>query len=130
MLHTRKVKMIRLLLIVLFLMVTSNIASADWELYRKDKKVISSVDILSYKPFHGQPSVWVRWHYVTPKHGVGGRKIQFTANCSRRRLFEIARHPYNADGKYLTPNKHYDSPIEYPLTPNSLNEATYKLLCR
>ena len=122
--------MIRMAFSVLFIMVTSNPAFADWELYRKERGLVASVDILTYESFHGQPSVWVRWHYLTPENGVGGHKIQFTANCSLHRLFEIAIYPYNAEGKYLKPDKHYASPKEYPITPDSLNEATYDLLCR
>ena len=119
----------RLIWSLIVIMATSNAAYADWELYRTDKKVIASVDVLSYDPFHGRPSVWVRWHYVTAINSVGGLKIQFTANCSQHRLFEIATYPYNVAGKYLTPHKNYNSPKEYAITPNSLDEATYKLLC-
>lgn len=120
----------RLVWSLIVMMATSNAAFADWELYRKGKTVIASVDILTYEPFHGQPSAWVRWHYVTPRNGVGGRKIQFTANCSQHRLFEVASYPYDAAGEYLAPHKYYGSPKEYSIAPNSLNEATYQLLCR
>jgi hypothetical protein len=61
---------------------------------------------------------------------VAGAKIQFTANCTGHRLFEIASSPYDVAGNYLPEKKQYESPKEYLLTPGSLNEATYKLLCR
>ena len=121
--------MIRLALSVLFLMVTTNTVLADWQLYKKDNKIIASVDYLSYEPFHDRPSVLVRWHYRTPRKGVGGLKIKFTADCSKHRLFEIAAYPYDVGGNYLKPHKNYNSPIEYPIAPDSLNDATYKLLC-
>ena len=121
--------MIRLALSVLFLTVTTNTALADWQLYKKDKDIIASVDYLSYESFHDRPSVLVRWHYRTPRKGVGGLRIQFTADCRKHRLFEIAAFPYDVGGNYLKAHKNYDTPIEYPITQDSLNEATFKLLC-
>ena len=121
--------MIRLALSVLFLMVTATTVSADWQLYKEDKNIIASVNYLSYESFHNRPSVVVRWHYRTPRKGVGGLRIQFTADCKKHQLFEIAAYPYDLDGKYLKPHKNYSTPIEYPITPGSLNDATYKLLC-
>ena len=122
--------MIRLALSVLFMVLTTDTALADWQLYRKDTNIIASVNYLSYESFHGQPSVLVRWHYRTPRKGVGGLRIQFTADCRKHRLFEIAAYPYDVAGKYLNPpEKNYHSPVEYPVTPGSLNEATYQLLC-
>lgn len=110
-------------------LVTSNAALANWQVYREDDRVVASVDTLSFEPFHGQPSVWVRWHYVRPRKGVGGVKIQFTAQCPKRKLFEIATYPYDTKGNFLTPHKNYDKPKEYSITPNSLNASTYQLLC-
>jgi hypothetical protein len=121
--------MIRLALSILFVMVSSSAVFANWRAYREDKSVIASFDYLSFESFHNQPSVWVKWHYVIPRKGVAGIKLQFTANCPEHRLFEIAAYPFDADGRYLKPKKSYDSPKEYPITPGSLNEATYKLLC-
>ncbi|MCM0082622.1 hypothetical protein L4X63_13560 [Geomonas sp. Red32] len=114
---------------LLFLLMGSHTAWGAWELYREDESVVASVNILSYEPYHGQPSVWVRWHYVKPKGGEGGVKIQFTASCSQHRLFAIATYPYDRAGDYLKPQKN-QPPIEYPLKPDSLNDATYRLLCR
>ena len=121
--------MIRLALTVLLLMATTDTVLADWQLYKKDDRIIASVDYLSYASFHNRPSVMVRWHYRAPREGVGGLKIEFTADCRKHRLFEIAAYPYDAGGKYLKPHKNYHSPIEYPIAPGSLNDATYKLLC-
>ncbi|WP_298266795.1 hypothetical protein [Geobacter sp.] len=120
----------RLGLSVFLLAAATGTAFADWQLYRKDKAVVASFDILSFASFRHQPSVWVRWHYVTPRKGVAGIKIHFTANCSKHRLYEIATLPYDTDGNYLADNEHPDTPREYPLRHNSLNKATYELLCR
>ena len=121
--------MIRLALSVLLLIATTDTVLADWQLYKEDNNIIASVDYLSYESFHNRPSVLVRWHYRTPRNGVGGLRIQFTADCAKHRLFEIAAYPYDVDGKYLKPHKKYNSPIEYPIVPGSLNDETYKLLC-
>ena len=121
--------MIRLALSALFLVMNANTVLADWQLYKKDNNIIASVDYLSYESFHHHPSVLVRWHYRTPSKGVGGIRIQFTADCRKHQLFEIAAYPYDEGGKYLKPHKNYNSPIEYIIAPGSLNEATYKLLC-
>ena len=121
--------MTRLALSVLFLMVTVNTVSADWQLYKEDRNIIASVDYLSYESFHNRPSVLVRWHYRTPRKGVGGLRIQFTADCKKHQLFEIAVYPYDISGKYLKPHKNLNTPIEYLIAPDSLNDATYKLLC-
>lgn len=120
----------RLLLAALMIMVVSDTAGANWRVYRKDKSVIASVNYLSYASFRGQPSVWVRWHHVNPRKGKGGEKIQFTAKCSERRLFEIAYRSYDTKGNYIISIKNFDSPKEYTVTPHSLNEATINLLCR
>jgi hypothetical protein len=56
-------------------------------------------------------------------------KLQFTADCGKKKLFEIAVVPFDGDGNFLAPNEHFDAPKEYPVTPGSLNEATYRLLC-
>ena len=121
--------MLRLSLALIIVMFISSAALADWELYRRDRSITASVDILSFAPFHGQPSVWVRWHYDTPQNGVGGVKLRFTANCLDHRLYEIAEYPYDTKGNFLPPQKRYGSPKEYPVTPDSLTEATYNLLC-
>ena len=115
---------------LLMVMATASTASAMWQPYREDASVIASYDYDSFASFQGKPSVRVRWHYVTPRDGVGGVKIQFTADCAARRLFEIASTPYDPQGNYLESDQHQDQPKEYAITPGSLNEATYKLLCR
>ncbi|GFO56961.1 hypothetical protein GMSM_39680 [Geomonas sp. Red276] len=121
--------MLRLWIVVIVLVSTSTAAQANWQLYRKDRQVAASFDLLSFAPYHGQPAVWVRWHYVTPRSGLGGVKLLFTADCQKHRLYDVAEYPYDTAGEFLTPRKHYRSPKEYPLSPGSLNEATYKLLC-
>lgn len=121
-----------LMLALLIVVTTAATADANWRLYRKDKEVVASFDYLSRTSFRGQPAIRARWHYVVPRNGVGGVKLQFTADCSARKLFEIEALPYDASGNYITARKRtrYDAPKEYPLTSGSLNEATYKLLCR
>jgi hypothetical protein len=126
----RKVWMIRPVLALLIVMMAAGTAFAEWQLYREDTKVTASFDIASFAPFRGKPSVWVRWNYVTPRNGIGGKKIQFAADCAAHKLFEIASNPYDPKGNYLTWSRNYDKPKEYATTPGSLNEATYKLLCR
>lgn len=120
----------RVMLLTVILLALSTAVSADWRMYRKDTTVIASVNYISHAPFRGKPSVWVRWHYVKPRNGVGGVKIQFAADCKEQRLFEIAAERYDLKGNYLGAQKWYDAPKEYPLTAGSLNEATYNLLCR
>jgi hypothetical protein len=122
--------MFRSVCVLLAVLFMTGVASADWQLYKEEGNVIASYDFLSFAPFKGNPSVWVRWEYVSPVNGIGGKKIQLTANCSDTSLFEIAVIPFDSSGEYLARDQHYDSPKEYPLTGNPLNEATYKLLCR
>ena len=124
------IKLMALSVALLIVMATASPASAIWQPYRENGTVIASYDYDSFAPFQGKPSVQVRWHYVTPLNGVGGVKIQFTADCTARRLFEIASTPYDPQGNYLESDQHQDQPKEYAITPGSLNEATYKLLCR
>lgn len=121
--------MLRLSLAVIMVMSISSAVLADWELYRRDRSITASFDILSFAPFHNQPSVWIRWHYNTPRNGLGGVKLHFTANCRKHKLYEIAEYPYDTKGDFLKHRKRYDTPKEYQITPDSLNEATYKLLC-
>ncbi len=119
----------QLLGVVLIVMATSSLALANWQLYHKTDKVVASFDYLTFAPFRNQPSVWVRWHYVTPRNAIGGMKIHFTAECRKHQLFEIANVPYDRNGNFLSENRHEDTPKEYPLQ-DPLNSATYKLLCR
>lgn len=122
--------MTRFALSLLIVMATANAAVAEWQMYRKDNKVIASFNYRSFAQFRNQPSVWVRWHYVSPKNGLGGKKIQFTADCPKHRLYEISAVPYDHDGNFLAENRHYDAPQEYPLKNDPLNKATFKILCR
>jgi hypothetical protein len=122
--------MIRAVLVLLIVLTTAGEAFAMWQLYREDQNVIASYDYDTFAPFRGKPSVWVRWQYVTPREGVGGMKIQFTADCAAHKLYEIASNPYDPQGNYLQSIRNFDNPKEYPTPPGSLNEATYKLLCR
>ncbi|BDV44574.1 hypothetical protein GURASL_34970 [Geotalea uraniireducens] len=115
---------------MLIIMAAAGEAVADWQVYREGKTVIAAVDYLSYAPYHNQPSVWVRWHYVKPRQGVAGRKIQFTADCTAHRLFEIADATYNTAGDFIATSKYYQAPREFPIKPGSLNEATFELLCK
>jgi hypothetical protein len=126
----RKEEMIRLALALLIVTLAASTAFAEWQLYGEDTKVIASFDIASFAPFRGKPSVWVRWNYVTPRNGVGGVQIHFMADCAAQGLYEIASNPYDPEGNYLTSSRSYDKPKEYAVTPGSLNEATYNLLCR
>lgn len=122
--------MIRAALALLIVLAAASAALAEWQLYREDTQIIASYDYATFAPFRGKPSLWVRWHYVAPRNGVGGMKIQFTADCAARRLYAIASNPYDAAGNYLASEQNYDNPKEYPMTPGSLDEATYNLLCR
>jgi hypothetical protein len=67
---------------------------------------------------------------VSTKAQFGGRKIQFTAYCANHRLFEINSVPYDHAGNFLDEHPLYDSPKEFPLKKNDLNETTYRLLCK
>ena len=122
--------MIRLALAALIVITSANPVCAMWQLYKEDKGVIASFDYDSFAPVNGNPSAWVRWQYATPQNDIGGREIQFTADCSNHKLYEIATNPYDADGNYLASNENLDPPKEFPVTPGSLNGATYDLLCR
>ncbi len=119
-----------LILAAIVVIATSGTAFANWQVYREDINIIASVDYLSHAAFRGKPSVWVQWHFKHPRKGIGGVKIQFTADCTRRGLYEIAYIPYDIKGNYLRSTQNYDSPRQYTVTPHSLNEATYRLLCR
>ena len=105
-------------------------AFANWQVYHEDDRIIASFDYVTFAPFRNQPSVWVRWHNVSKKDEFGGRKIQFAADCEKQRLFEINSIPYDHKGNFLEARPHFDSPQEYRLRHNKLNEATYRLLCR
>ncbi|MDD2338098.1 MAG: hypothetical protein PHD01_16180 [Geobacteraceae bacterium] len=122
--------MLRSACFLLALLFMTGVANADWQLYKEEGNVIASYDFLSFSPFKGNPSVWVRWEYVSPENGIGGKKIQFTANCTDTKLFAIAVVPFDTSGEFLTMDEQYNSPEEYPLIGNPLNKATYKLLCR
>ena len=123
-------KLTALAVALLIPLATAGPAFAMWQPYREDASVVASFDYDSFASIQGKPSVRVRWHYVTPRNGVGGVKIQFTADCAARKLFEIASTPYDPQGNYMESDQHQDQPKEYAVTPGSLNEATYKLLCR
>jgi hypothetical protein len=122
--------MMRSALVALLVLATISTANAEWQLYRNDSDTIASYNYDTFEPFKGNPSVWVKWHYVTPRDGIAGVRIQFVADCSKRKLYEISEYPYGPGGAYLDPTLNVDDPKEYPLTPDSLNEATYRLLCR
>lgn len=122
--------MIRLALGVLIILATTAQAMANWQLYRENDEVIATYDYVSFAPFRNQPSVWVKWYNVSQNAKYGGLKIQFTADCENHRLFEINLVPYDHEGNFLAESPSYDTPKEYPLNHNDLNEATYKLLCR
>ena len=122
--------MIRLALALLIVMATTVQATANWQVYREDETVIASFNYLTFAPFRNQPSVWTKWHNVSQKARYGGKKIQFTADCAKHRLFEINSVPYDHEGNFLAENPRYDSPKEYPLKHNDLNKATYRLLCK
>jgi hypothetical protein len=119
-----------LVVALLFIMLPFNSARAVWQSYLDNGSVAASFDIASFAPVNGNPSVWVRWQNAAPQNGVAGRKLQFTADCTSGKLFEISVIPYDADGNYGAENRHYDTPVEYPVDPGSLNKATYDLLCR
>lgn len=122
--------MIRIILVVIIILSTNASAMAQWHRYWEDKRVTAAYKSGSFAPFHNQPSVWVRWHNRSPAGEYGGELIQFSADCNRHRLFEIATIPYDRQGNYLAEQKHYDAPLEYPLNRGTLNGATYRLLCR
>ncbi len=116
-------------LAVLVVLTFSGTASAIWNLYWKGNDVTASFNLASRAPFRGKPSLWVRWTYVEPRKGIAGAKIQFTADCAGRRLYAISDVPFDTGGNYLKSKKYYDFPEQYLITPGSLNEATYRLMC-
>lgn len=119
----------RIVMLLALLTMIAPPAFGDWQLYWQDAHTAASFDILSRTPFKGQPALWTNWRFTPPRKGLGGKKIQFTADCRKHKLFEIASAPYDANGIYLPEADHYDAPREYPLTGNPLNKATYSLLC-
>jgi len=116
-------------IVLLIILITACPCLANWRVYSEDKNIVASFDDLSRASFQGKPSLWVRWHYVHPENGVGGVKIQFTAHCAQHRLYEINSDPYDTERNFLGLIRREDAPREYPVTPGSLNEATYKLMC-
>jgi len=120
----------RISLALLMVLATTAQSVAFWQIYREDGKVVASYDYVTFATFRNQPSVWVKWHNVSKKTMYGGTKIQFTADCAKHRLFEINSVPYDHDGNFLAEQPLYNSPREYPLKHNNLNEATYRLLCK
>ena len=119
------------LVVALFIvMAATGAAEANWRLYHKDNAVVASFDYLSRASLNGRPAVWVRWHYVAPRGGVGGEKLLFTADCTAHKLYEVKALTYDTGGTYLPKRKRTPpTPQEYSLPPGSLNEATYRLLC-
>ncbi len=122
-------KLFRLCLAVLIVLVTNGSATASWIRYWENARITAAYRIKSFAPFRKHPSVWVRWDYRNRGEKYGGKMIQFTADCTKQRLFEISTIPYDHQGNYLGERKHYDTPKEYPLGKDPLNSATYKLLC-
>ncbi len=122
--------MTRFSLAVIVILATNSIANGAWQRYWQDTRVTAAYRIGSFATFRDHPSVWVRWHYRTHGEKYAGKMIQFTADCAKRRLYEISAIPYDHDGNYLGENRHYDAPMEYPLREGTLNGATYRLLCR
>jgi hypothetical protein len=121
--------MIRLIVAAVLLTAATPPAFASWQSYRDDGSIVATFDLATFAPFQGKPSVWVKWQNVTPQNGIGGTKLQFTADCAAGSLYEISAIPFDAGGNYLAENRHYESPKAYPVTPGSLNKATYDLLC-
>ncbi len=112
------------------IMLAASPVSANWRLYWEDSHITASFDYLSRASCQDRPCIWARWHYVNPDQGIGGVKIRFAADCATHRLYEIQSDPYDSEGNYLGLIRREDAPKEYPVTPGSLNEATYKLMCR
>ncbi len=96
----------------------------------EDSDTIASYNYDTFEPFEGKPSVWVKWQYIAPRDGIAGVRIQFTADCSTQKLYEISLYPFGPGGAYHDPTLNVNDPKEYPLAPDSLNEATFRLLCR
>ncbi len=119
-----------ILLAVIPVFVLTGTAVAEWQPYRTEYGVVASYNYDTFASFQGNPSVWVRWHYDTPRKGVAGVTIHFTADCSSHTLYEIAENTYGPGGDYLSTTQNYENPKEYPVSPGSLNEDTYRLLCR
>jgi hypothetical protein len=119
----------RFAIALLLIVATATQVKADWRVYREGKNIIASYDYLSFAPFQNQPSVWVKWQNVSKKAKLGGRKIQFTADCAKHRLFEINSIPFDRSGNFLEEHRLYKSPKEYPLKHNGLYKATFGLLC-
>ncbi len=117
------------LMAVVLSVAASGTAFADWQLYWKGDNITATFDLLSREPFHGKPSLWVKWNYAKPMNGIAGIKLQFMADCSGHRLYKIYEIPYDAGGNFLKPKKYYASPREYKIIPASPGEATYKLMC-
>ncbi len=120
----------RSVLAALLVLATISTANAEWQLYHEDSDTIASYNYDTFVPFRGKPSVWVKWHYNAPREGVAGVRIQFMADCSAGKMYEISEYPYGSGGVYLDPTLNFAEPKEYPLKPDSLNEATFRLLCR
>ena len=116
--------MIRVAVALLIVLAGTAPAFANWQVYHEDDRIIALFDYVTFAPFRNQLSVWVRWHNVSKKDEYGGRKIQFVADCEKQRLFEINSFPYDHKGNFLEARPHFDSPREYRLRHNKLNEAT------
>ncbi|HEY5976048.1 MAG TPA: hypothetical protein VIU41_15045, partial [Geobacteraceae bacterium] len=97
-----------LLGVLVVLAATVSAAQASWTLYKDDGDTVANYDRSG--PYRGQPALWVRWQYKSPRDGVAGIKKQFTADCQAGKFYEIYANPYDANGTYLGADSRYDSP--------------------
>ena len=121
--------MIRLIVAIMVILSLPGAAFAQWQRYWEDSEITAAFKHQSFGKFRDYPSVWVRWHYRSSDQKYGGMLLHFMANCEEHRLLEITSIPYDHNGRDLEASRHHDAPIDYPVEKDTLNGATYKLLC-
>lgn len=115
------------ILLVVVLLAADSTAQAKWKQYEGGGGVTASYDRAPAD--RGMPTLWARWTYAAPRDGAIGVKKRFAADCAQHKLYEIYSNSFDKDGKYLGADTDYTEPLAVQVTPGSLQEATYKLLC-
>jgi hypothetical protein len=96
-----------------------------WTYYGSSRNGNFYVDNSTRRPYKGNPSVWAKLD-----EGAITTKILFVAKCAEHRLFAVSKAEYNLSGEVTKSSDFFDKPSELTVTPESMTEATYDLLCK
>jgi hypothetical protein len=117
-------------LALVFMVFAASAANAEWStiVTSEDGTMRILIDSTTIGTSKGKPTAWFIYDMKTDQFDYA--KIQLMANCSSRQLYAIGIISYNEDDTVVNQGTFYDSPIEYPLPPGSMNEVAYKYLCK